>query len=140
VLHAGNKTRAPVSSGELRARQVVLRDLGIRETSDDTGFGTCPGVTVPPPSPPAVDRKKTECPQTRSFVASVGLPRAGGAYFPNGEVDEREVGKTNGHVSVRVLITSRGPEGASRTAYDFVMARDGNRWKLVKKQALSYVE
>jgi hypothetical protein len=59
---------------------------------------------------------------------------------PPGAVDERELGKTKGYVAVRALITFRGPEGASMTAYDFVMARDPVGWKFVKKVGLWDVE
>jgi hypothetical protein len=141
VLDAYDKTRAPVSAKQLAARRAVLNDLGIPETSDDGDYGDCPGVMVPPPPPPGIDHKKTGCPKFRSFVANIGLPRAGGAYLPSpGAIDEREIGKTKGYVAVRALITFRGPEGFSKTAYDFVMVRDANRWKLVKKVALFFNE
>jgi hypothetical protein len=141
VLDAYDKTRAPVSAKQIAARRAVLYDLGIPETSDNGGYGDCPGVMVPPPPPPGVDRKKISCPPTRSFVVNVGLPRPGGAYLPPpGAIDERKIGLANGYVAVRALVTSRGPEGVSRTVYDFIMARDSRRWRLVKNVALFFFE
>lgn len=141
VLYARDDTRAPASANEIASRRAVLHDLGIPETSDNGGYGDCPGVMVPPPPPPGVDRKKVSCPPTRSFVVNVGLPRPGGAYLPPpGAIDEREIGRAKGYVAVRALVTSRGPEGVSKTAYDLVMARDSRDWKLVKKVALYFFE
>lgn len=148
VTRASENTRAPVSSEEISARRAVLRDLGVAEAKDDGSFGTCPSVMVPPPPPPGIDRKKSECPKSRSWVANIGLPRAGGAHvprsgganLPNLSVREGEGSNENGQVAVRALMTFRGPEGTSMTGYDFVMAREGNAWKLVKKVALFWVE
>jgi hypothetical protein len=141
VLSHRNNTRAAISAKELDARRGVLHDLGIPEISDDGDWGNCPGVMVPPPPPPGIDRKKTGCPKSRSFAVTVGLPRAGGAYLPPpGAVDQREIDKGKGYVAVRALITFRGPEGMSMTAYDFVMARDPSGWKVVKKVGLWDVE
>ena len=141
VLSHRSNTRATLPAKELDARRAVLHDLGIPEVSDDGSFGECPSVLVPPPPPPAVDRKKVACPKYRSFTATVGLPRAGGAYLPPpGAVDEREASKGKGYVAVRALITFRGPEGAQMTAYDFVMARVTSGWRVVKKVGLWDVE
>jgi hypothetical protein len=142
VLSHRDDVRAAISASQLDARRAVLRELRIAETSDDGDWGSCPGVTVPPPPPPGVDGKKTGCPKSRSLTVSVGLPRAGGAYLPPpmGAIDERAIGQANGYVAVRALITFRGPEGAEMTAYDFVMAREGAGWKLVKQEALFFLE
>jgi hypothetical protein len=147
VTRARDNTRAPVSSKEIGARLAVLQDLGVGVTSDDGSFGTCPSVMVPPPPPPGINRKTTECPKSRSLVANVALPRPGGAYVPRGAgaylpnlSAEQQGLNDEDQVAVRALVTFRGPEGASMTGYDFVMAREASGWKLVKKVAVFWVE
>jgi len=106
--------------------------MRVAETTD-IGFGSCPGILVPPPPPPEIDTRRERCPKYDTYAAAVGLPRLNGANVPAGGVDQLEAGLADGHFAVRVLLTSRSPGGASMTAYDFIMVRESNRWNLIKK-------
>jgi hypothetical protein len=120
-------------------RAAVLRAAGIPETRSPVQ-GRCPGVMMPIDAGDPRNAKVLHCPAKRLELVAVAMPRRGGAHHPDTDYDEREAGTALGHWSVRVIVVSLGPEGASTVVSDFVFRRANGRWEHVKTQRLIIIE
>lgn len=132
---------ADVPEEVVELRAAVLERMGIDQT-DAVEDANCPGL-MPPPGP------KPGCPQDESYHSVItGLPRPGGAHWPDAavaggyvkvpDVDEREPGLSLGYWSMRVITKSQFPNGGPGSAWDYVFGwdRESGEWQLVEKVPL----
>jgi hypothetical protein len=138
ITHA-NFARIPPAV--LQARERAIRAEQV-EPGDAVALGdnaTCPGVFVFPERPG--DDPHARCPKQPRYVVVIGLPRAGTARLPTGEVYDRSRKlAAEGHWAVRVVATVVGPAGWNQTEYDYVMKKEDARWTLVAVVLLSVTE
>ncbi|MEX0891558.1 MAG: hypothetical protein WEB88_05250 [Gemmatimonadota bacterium] len=122
----------------LEHRLDLLRRLAV-DTARLEAHRACPGVLVPP-SPEVPERRQRNCPAEPYRLALLALPREGAPYWP-GNVDERPSYAGVQVVSVRSIVRSLGPEGASESATDYLFAfTSPDEVRFVKLRALGVVD
>jgi hypothetical protein len=130
---------APATEAQIDGRVATLRRIGAAETRAPVAGG-CPGALVPMDDRDPGNPKSKFCPKQLERLVAVALPRAGGAYHPHTNHDERTSGSLLGYVAVRIIVVTRSPAGASTVSADMVFRRTYSGWELVKVQRLIIVE
>jgi hypothetical protein len=119
---------AAVPRSVVEERKNASRRMGVA-ADDVRAYPDCPGGLASPVAPPT---PLDGCPANEYVVAVIGLSRPGGAFLPGSRVDERGQA-TLGYRSVRVIRREFRPNGATQTAYDFVLAPEPpGSWRIVK--------
>ena len=131
VSDVDSSTLAVVSPKILIDRSAVLSGLGI-PTTRDVSRGNCHSTTAAPPPPGVESPWPDDCPQNAATAIALGLPRVGGAYFPNRGLDIRSAMAEPDRVTVRVISAFRGPAGSTLRVSDYVMAKSSGHWVLVR--------
>lgn len=121
--------RIAIQAEEVRRLSEEIVRLGF-EAIDDDDLKDCPGIFQ-------LGRPMIGCPAVREARVVIGLPRAGGAYYPHSSFDRRAEGAALGHVSVRVIVRRLSRSGASATAMDFVFKKSADSWQLVERVELA---
>jgi hypothetical protein len=137
---------ARVSADVIRRRTDVIRVAGLRaaDTTIVNQSRKCPGALViyPVDSAGRVDAKRVPgCPEDPFDVISVGPPRPGSAILPDDSVyDRNSETAARGYWAVRVIRKTLGHGGSSAYAADYVLAKRGGAWLVIKKVGLMYSE
>jgi hypothetical protein len=135
---------APVSPAVVRRRTAVIRAAGLR-TVDATKVGQnkdCPGIfVIGQPDSLGIINSHDRCPKEAFYVLSVGLPRPGRDVLPGDEVYDRDVERVaRGYWAARVIQTYLGPGGSSLKTSDYVLAKRGGTWVVIKIVVLAFSE
>lgn len=134
---------ASISHRALRLRTRVIRAAGLR-TADATTMNqdSCPGVFVIGQADSANQtHSQAGCPNAPIYVLAVGLPRAGTAALSPGQaydIDAKQA--AYGYWAARVIRTAVGVGGSSVYAADYVLAKHGGTWVVLKVVGLRYTE
>jgi hypothetical protein len=135
---------APVSASVLDGRAAIIRAAGLR-TVDTTAVNqsrNCPGALVisqPDSLGHVDDRRVVGCPQEPFDVLAVGPPRPGSAVLPEDQVYDRAAETVaRGYWAARVIRTTLGHGRSSVYAADYVLAKRGGAWVIVKIVGLMY--
>ena len=139
ISDARDQSYASVEASVLTQRERVLRDAGISATQT-VDPGDCPGVLVPTSINDPNNPRQKFCPRMLTRRVAIGLPRPGGAFHPDATVDDRVSGRAAGHVVVRVIEVTSGPQGASTAVRDFVFMKSDKQWRFVHAKTLLYIE
>lgn len=138
-----SKDMVPVSPEVLRRRTEIIRAAGLR-TVDAVRVKQskdCPGIFY-------VGKRDSlrrplihpGCPKQFFYVLAIALPRPGTRVFP-GQVYDRDTQQpARGHWAARVIRTAIGPGGTSLYAADYVLARRGGKWSVIKIVGILYSE
>jgi hypothetical protein len=120
--------REAVAQRVIAARRRTLKQLGLAEAKL-TVPTDCRGVLAPPD--PNGDAHKSGCPKEPRLIAAVSIPRL---------VSQTQVGGLGDYRAVREAEMFLGPAGLNIKAFEYLLARKGAAWSLVKREKTMIME
>lgn len=133
-----------ISGTVWRRRAAVIRAAGLH-TVDATRVGqskVCPGTLVLGHTDSlGISHTHEGCPVKSFSTLVIGLPRPGVKVLRQNEVYDLDTESVaRGYWAARVIRTSLASVGSVVLAADYVLTREGGRWKVVKIVGLMYTE